>query len=134
MDEEKKSQVSLVVDIVSPERAWTMFAAAALAPTKSAAEAAEIADTLMGEFLARFRGGAQGDVEGDEDDADAESEGGKAGVKAEKSAKQGATSNLSASAAKPKAAPMNTSPIMGDDDDDFPLTHMPALPAAKVRR
>lgn len=134
MDEEKKSAVSLVVDIISPERAWTMFAAAALAPTGSAAEAAEIADTLMGEFLARFRGGAQGDDEGDEDDADAESDAGKAGGKAETSAKLGANSSPSVPAAKPKAAPMNTSPIMGDDDDDFPRGHMPALPASKVRR
>jgi len=130
MDEDKKSAVSLVVDIVSPERAWTMFAAAALAPTKSAAEAAEIADTLMGEFLARFRGGAQGD---DEDDDDEHGEGKQSG-KAETSAKMGATSSPSASVAKPKVAPMNTPPIMGDDDEDFPRGHMPVLPAAKVRR
>lgn len=124
MEEEKKSHVSLVVDIVSPERAWTMFAAAALAPTKSAEEAAEIADKLMEEFLVRFRGGGEGGEDGESDDSE--------GDPAAPVATAGKAPAAKAPAAKPKA-PANTSPIMGDDDDDFPRGHMPPLPAAKVR-
>ena len=129
MEEEKKSRVSLVVDIVSPERAWTMFAAAALAPTQSAEEAAFIADKLMEEFLVRFRGG-EGSGEDDESD-DAEGDAVAPAATAGK-ASSGKGPVAKAPAAKPKA-PASTAPIMGDDDDDFPRGHMPPLPAANAK-
>ena len=50
------SRVSLVVDIVSDERAWAMFAAAALQVRSEAKQAAELADQMHEQWRIRFRG------------------------------------------------------------------------------
>lgn len=58
----------MVVDIVSDERAWAMFGAAALGATKDVKAAVELADALHEEWRSRFRGGDDDD-EGDEQQA-----------------------------------------------------------------
>lgn len=57
------SRVALVVDIVSDERAWAMFAAAALQAKGDAKKAAELADEMHDEWRDRFRGGEEGEQE-----------------------------------------------------------------------
>lgn len=57
------SRVALVVDIVSDERAWAMFGAAALQAKGDAKAAAELADQLHEEWRVRFRGGEEDEPE-----------------------------------------------------------------------